>query len=660
MPRTLTARFSLTLIFILTLIALIIYAVIVFRGEPKLVAAQIEASQQSALALSRQLSAKLGEVEGRTVALANIGATLPLRHELVKPALAKIIDSEGNQAIAGGGLWPEPGAFTPGVPLDSLYWSRTKQGSLAFSIDNNLPGANPYQASDWYKQGRSGQAGSCAWSDAYLDPVSKVLMTTCSVPYAREGIFSGVATIDMTLSAMADFLKANGGVTGGYAFAIDRSGNVLFLPQVDPGVQAATSSSTLQRYPWFSDFIRWSETKDSASNTLTIDHDPSFDSPAYLSMERVPGTGWIVGLVTPSSTMTAIATQLRSEMLIILIPILMLLFGVVWMSGRALFRLIGETTEQINRLGTHDDAGSLKIARDDEIGLLRKAVNIYAGRLQGMLNTIAHESTVLQQHADTVAELSAVMADRADTQRQDNALLATAATEMAASALEVAKNTSDCSETAQVSLSSARTSQSQVQQNGESILSLSADVSLVASAIAQLGHDIENVGDVLAVIKSISDQTNLLALNAAIEAARAGEQGRGFAVVADEVRTLAGRTQSSADKIQEMIGELRQASVNAVSTMVAGERTTQQACNQAEDVNQSIEGTISGFDEIVHRARQIAVAAQEQSHVTQEINELAVRIHSSSEEGARDAATLRKLSQTMQALSRRLAKVSQQ
>lgn len=660
MPRTIIARFSLTLASILTIIALVIYTVIVFRGEPKLVAAQIEASQQSALALSRQLSAKLGEVEGRTVALANIGETLPLRRELMKPALAKIIDSEGDQSIAGGGLWPEPGAFTPGVSLDSLYWSRTEQGSLEFSTDNNLPGVDPYQASDWYKQGRSAQAGKCAWSDAYLDPVSKVLMTTCSVAYTRQGMFSGVATIDITLSGMADFLKANGGVTGGYAFAIDRSGNVLFLPHVDPGAKAATSSNTLKLYPWLSDFISWSQRKERSSNTLAIDHDTSFDSPAYVSMERVPGTGWIVGLVTPSRTMTAIATQLRNEMLIILIPILILLFGIVWVSGRALFRLIDETTVQINRLGTHANAGSLKIIRDDEIGLLRTAVNNYAGRLQGMLKAIAHESAVLHQHADTVAELSAVMADRADKQRQDNALLATAATEMAASALEVAKNTSDCSETAQVSLNSARTSQSQVQQNGESILSLSSDVTLVASAISQLGDDIENVSDVLAVIKSISDQTNLLALNAAIEAARAGEQGRGFAVVADEVRTLAGRTQSSANKIQEMIGELRQASVNAVSTMVAGERTTRQVCNQAEDVNQSIEGTISGFDEIVHRARQIAVAAQEQSHVTQEINELAVHIHSSSEEGARDATTLRTLSQTMQELSRRLSNVSQQ
>ncbi|MFJ2684301.1 methyl-accepting chemotaxis protein [Pseudomonas sp. NPDC087342] len=358
--------------------------------------------------------------------------------------------------------------------------------------------------------------------------------------------------------------------------------------------------------------------------------------------------------------MTAIAGQLTREMLTLLVPFLALLFSLVWLAGKTLLSRIEETTLQISKLGSAGISGKsqLKVVRNDEIGLLRGAVNGYAGRLQDLLESIANESATLLKQADAVAELSVLMDERADQQRQENNMLATAVTEMASSAQEVARNTAECSETAMLSLASARASQGYVTETSQTVLSLTKDISGVAEAITQLGSDIEGVSGVLDVIKSISSQTNLLALNAAIEAARAGEQGRGFAVVADEVRTLAGRTQISADQIQQMIGDLRVASETAVSTMIASESSTRLVADQADVLQESLEGTVTSFDDIERRARQIALSSREQSNVTQEINELAVRINASSEEAAQDAASLRVLSLGMQDLSRRLGSLS--
>ncbi|MDH2240608.1 methyl-accepting chemotaxis protein [Pseudomonas sp. GD03909] len=660
LPTRIASRMTLGVLLLLLFTALAIFAVMTLGGKPRLVATGTAAAEQSVTALARQLTVQLSRIEGTTAAMAHLAETMPNEESLAMSVLPNLIDGKGDEAIAGGGLWPEPNAFAPGVERRSFFWARNERGGLDYSNDYNMLQTPAYHAESWYSDARSATPGRCVWSDGYLDTVSGVAMTTCSVPYKRGGSFAGVATLDLKLDGLASFLEANGGVTGGYAFALDQAGNLLFFPGVKASGGLPTIGDRVREQPWLRPVADAIATRGTGDITLYLEHDGLVNGPAYVTLETMEGTGWRVGLVTPEANVTGLADELTTQMLLLLLPLLAVLLGVAWLAGRRLLAQLDETTGQIERLGQgggRDDA-QLEVRRADELGALRAAVNRYAGSLREMLRRIGDESASLERQADDLARLSIGLADRAEAQRQDNTLLATAITEMSASAAEVAHNTTDCSDTARHSLSTAEQGQGQVQRNSEVIGSLAGDITHAASAITQLGADIERVGSVLDVIKSISEQTNLLALNAAIEAARAGEQGRGFAVVADEVRTLAGRTQSSANEIQQMITQLRQASAQAVSTMQAGAQRTHEAVAQADGVAVTLGHTVSSFDDIVQRAQQIAVAAQQQSHVTQEINELAVRIHTASEEGARDAASLRELGQGMQAISQRLAGMS--
>ena len=285
-------------------------------------------------------------------------------------------------------------------------------------------------------------------------------------------------------------------------------------------------------------------------------------------------------------------------------------------------RPLGRVISAIEDLASGDGDLTLRVSVDskDELGQLSGSLNQFLDKLHNLIRRAAATSGQVREASGKMLQLNSQTQEMITNQHSSTDMVATAINEMAATVQEIAQSASNAADGARTADADASKGSERVDSSAISIRDLAQDVERAAEVIHKLENEAEKVGSVLDVIRGIAEQTNLLALNAAIEAARAGEQGRGFAVVADEVRTLASRTQQSTTEIQGMIEKLQSGARNAVSVMDAGREKAQVSVERAESAGSSLIEITKAVASISSMNTQIASAAEEQSAVTQEIN----------------------------------------
>jgi methyl-accepting chemotaxis protein len=293
----------------------------------------------------------------------------------------------------------------------------------------------------------------------------------------------------------------------------------------------------------------------------------------------------------------------------------------------------------------------------DMIGEIIDAFNIMASNLRDMIGQISGATTQLAAAAEQTSTITDETSQGVQAQQAEIDSIASAMDEMTSTVQEVARNAADASNAADAADSEAKSGALVATEAIGGIGSLVTEVDAAASVIRNLEQESENIGSVLDVIRGIAEQTNLLALNAAIEAARAGEQGRGFAVVADEVRTLASRTQQSTQEIQDMIQRLQSGAGNAVKVMEGAQGKAQESSDLVEKAAESlamIAGSVSAINDM---NTMIASAAEEQSAVAAEmqsnmgnIREVADRSAEGAQQTAQASEELARLAAEQQAL----------
>jgi methyl-accepting chemotaxis protein len=269
----------------------------------------------------------------------------------------------------------------------------------------------------------------------------------------------------------------------------------------------------------------------------------------------------------------------------------------------------------------------LQVDHEDELGDLATHVNKFMDQLQTLIRNVHANTDEVSHAAEELLVISANGQRAADEQFTAITMVVTAVNELTMAIQEVARNTGSTAQTTKDANRITDEGQERIRLAVSHVQGLYTHVTETAESMIKLEDDAQSVTSVIDVIRSVAEQTNLLALNAAIEAARAGEQGRGFAVVADEVRTLASRTQQSTADIQGMLGQLQQGVQKAVDGMNSSAAMTKDAVDSARNVGESLSGIGSAVQEITNMAIQIATAVEEQSSVTAEIDRNLVEIN---------------------------------
>ncbi|AFV00566.1 methyl-accepting chemotaxis protein [Simiduia agarivorans] len=269
--------------------------------------------------------------------------------------------------------------------------------------------------------------------------------------------------------------------------------------------------------------------------------------------------------------------------------------------------------------GEGDLTRRLPVNSQDEVGRLSTAFNTFVDKVHGIIADFAETATDLNSQANGLSGTAKETERGVVRQQTEIQQVVTAVREMAAVVGDVASNVSQAAANAEEADKQANAGRAVVSSTVSKIEGLARDIDAAAEVIDKLRAETDSIGSVLDVIRGIAEQTNLLALNAAIEAARAGEQGRGFAVVADEVRTLASRTQSSTQEIQVMIERLQSGAREAVQMMEKGTGQASESVTQAEEASQALDAITGGVGAIKDKTNQIASASEEQSAATREM-----------------------------------------
>ncbi|WP_210712985.1 methyl-accepting chemotaxis protein [Pseudomonas sp. MWU349] len=515
-------------------------------------------------------------------------------------------------------------------------------GYVSWPADLKLANYDP-RVRPWYKTAQANPGKTLRTEAYYWASDDAVLVSTVRSLANQLGPQGGVVAVDVSLKQLTEIVKQIKLGESGYLMLMENNGTVLVDPK-QPEHNFKALGSLGEGY---------AQLAKAGKGLVQVELGGEHYMANVWPSEQL---GWtFIGLIKQKEVMGA-ATEL-TWIIAGIAAILAVLFAVLGASFASLIvrpiRGVASGLEGIAQ-GEGDLTRSLNIRGSDETAQLANWFNQFLAAIRNLIQSIGQAAQKILATSHSSTQVSSDMAEAAGRQREAVDMVSTAFHEMVATANEVARSCSQAAESADSGQRQAREGQQQIDDAVHSVDRLSQEIEQSAQSMQQLERDSTDIQSILGTIRSIAEQTNLLALNAAIEAARAGEQGRGFAVVADEVRALAKRTADSTAEIDGLLGNLAKRTSAVTQQMHASLEVSQQSVNRIGLARNSFGQIRESVDVIRDMNTQIATAAEEQHQVAEDINRHISQIHGDAQRVAELANAARLDSQSLAGLSNEL------